>query len=58
MYPTPPSLENNPALSPMTSIEAPQEVHPIVMEGICISSIKKEMDVGSVFAEELLKVGL
>lgn len=55
MYPTPPSLENNPALSPMTSSEAPQDLH-VVIEGIQISSIKKEIDVGSTFADELLKV--
>lgn len=58
MYPTPPSLENNPALSPMTSIEAPQEIHSVLVEGISVSNIKSEVTVGSTFADELLMVSL
>lgn len=58
MYPTPPSLENNPALSPMTSIEAPPEMHPVLVEGISVSNIKSEVTVGSTFADELLMVSL
>ena len=54
MYPTPPSLENNPVLSPMTSAEAPMDT--TVIEGIAFTNIKTEVIVGSL-TEELTKVG-
>lgn len=58
MYPTPPSLENNPALSPMTSIDAPVEGHTVVMDSISYSSIKSEVLPANSLVEELSKDGL
>ncbi|KAL4223449.1 Mediator of RNA polymerase II transcription subunit 13-like [Mactra antiquata] len=58
MYPTPPSLENNPALSPMTSTEAPMETHTTVIEGINLTSIITEVPVGNSLVDELSKDGL
>ena len=52
MYPTPPSHENNPVLSPMTSVEAPPETTVTEATGI---SIKTESLVGTL-TEELSKV--
>jgi hypothetical protein len=57
MYPTPPSLENNQGLSPMTSAESQVESHTMTMEGISISSIKTEVVAANSLVEQLSKVG-